>query len=42
MVEKYLEVVTELLVYNEFLNDYNFVYNLTKDVKRCQSANKEM
>lgn len=41
-VEEYLEVVTELLAFNEFINDYNIVYNLSKDVKKCQRANKEM
>lgn len=41
-VEEYLEIITELLVYNEFVNDYNAVYNLVKDIKKCQKINKEM
>ncbi|XP_001944181.1 activating signal cointegrator 1 complex subunit 2 isoform X1 [Acyrthosiphon pisum] len=41
-VEEYLEAVSELLAYNEFVNDYNVVYNLTKDIKKYQKSNKEI
>ncbi|XP_060841960.1 activating signal cointegrator 1 complex subunit 2-like [Rhopalosiphum padi] len=41
-VEEYLEVISELLSYNEFVIDYNAVYNLTKDIKKCQKFNKEI
>jgi len=41
-VEEYLEVISELLEYNEFVNDYTLVYNLTKDIRKFQKSNKEM
>lgn len=42
VAEEYLEVVSELLTYNEFLYDYNHIYSLAKDIKKCQKINKEM
>lgn len=41
-VEEYLEVITELLAYSEFVNDYNIVYDMAKDIKKSKNANKEM
>ncbi|CAI6353516.1 unnamed protein product [Macrosiphum euphorbiae] len=41
-VEEYLEVISELLEYNEFVNDYTLVYNLTKDIRKFQKSNKEI
>ncbi|XP_050424873.1 activating signal cointegrator 1 complex subunit 2 isoform X2 [Adelges cooleyi] len=40
-VEEYLETITELLAFNEFVNDYNLVYNLGNSLKKCQSIMKE-
>ncbi|XP_026820117.1 activating signal cointegrator 1 complex subunit 2-like [Rhopalosiphum maidis] len=41
-VEEYLEIISELLIYDEFVNDYNFVYNLIDDIKECQKFNKKI
>ncbi|KAL4136098.1 hypothetical protein QTP88_007665 [Uroleucon formosanum] len=41
-VEEYLEVITELLEYNEFVIDYTLVYDLTKDIRKLQKSNKEI
>lgn len=42
IIEEYLEVITELLGYNEFIIDYNTIYNLSKDIKKCQKVNDKM
>jgi len=41
-VEEYLQVISDLLEYNEFVNDYILVFNLTEDIKKFQKSNKEM
>ncbi|XP_050522680.1 activating signal cointegrator 1 complex subunit 2 isoform X2 [Daktulosphaira vitifoliae] len=39
-VEEYLEVIQELLTYNEFIIDYNYLYNLTEDLQKCKKMTK--
>lgn len=40
--EEYLEVISDLLAYDEFVKDYNIVYDIAEDIERCKMANKEM
>lgn len=42
IIDEYFEVINELLTYNEFVIDYNIVYNLTKDIKKYKNTTKEM
>lgn len=42
IIDEYFEAINELLAYNEFVIDYNIVYNLTKDIKKFKNTNKEM
>ncbi|XP_025207178.1 activating signal cointegrator 1 complex subunit 2-like [Melanaphis sacchari] len=41
-IEEYLDVIIELLVYDEFVNDFIVAYNLIDDIKEYQQLNKKI